>query len=69
MTIAFLFISLFGLLIIGTPIAIALGLSSVTTILFFANDDLGSLAAKILSTMDHYTLMAIPFFILSSAFL
>lgn len=69
MTITFLFVSLFVLLIIGTPIAIALGLSSVATILFFANDDLGSLAAKIFSTMDHYTLMAIPFFILSSAFL
>lgn len=69
MTITFLFVSLFALLIIGTPIAIALGLSSVATILFFANDDLGSLAAKIFSTMDHYTLMAIPFFVLSSAFL
>ena len=69
MTIAFLFIALFGLLLIGTPIAISLGLASISTILFFSGDDLGSLAAKLFSTMHHYTLMAIPFFILSSAFL
>ena len=67
--IAYLFISLFFLMFIGTPIAIALGLSSVTTILFFSGDDLGSLAGKFFDTMHHYTLMAIPFFILSSAFL
>jgi C4-dicarboxylate transporter DctM subunit len=67
--IAYLFITLFLLMFIGTPIAIALGLSSVTTILFFSGDDLGSLAGKLFDTMHHYTLMAIPFFILSSAFL
>ncbi len=69
MTIAFLFITLFALLLIGTPIAISLGLASVSTILFFSGDDLGSLAVKLFGTMHHYTLMAIPFFILSSAFL
>jgi len=69
MTIAFLFITLFTLLLIGTPIAISLGLASVSTILFFSGDDLGSLSAKLFDTMHHYTLMAIPFFILSSAFL
>jgi len=69
MTIAFLFITLFVLLMIGTPIAISLGLASLSTILFFSGDDLGSLAAKLFGTMHHYTLMAIPFFILSSAFL
>ncbi|MBT7361461.1 MAG: TRAP transporter large permease, partial [Rhodospirillaceae bacterium] len=35
----------------------------------FSNDDLASLAGKLFDTMHHYTLMAIPFFILSSAFL
>jgi C4-dicarboxylate transporter DctM subunit len=69
MTIAFLFISLFLLLLIGAPIAIALGLSSVATILLFSGDDLASLSGKFFDTMHHYTLMAIPFFILSSAFL
>ena len=44
MTIAFLFVTLFLLLLIGAPIAIALGLSSVTTILLFSHDSLASLA-------------------------
>jgi len=69
MTIAFLFASLFGLIFIGTPIAISLGLASVSTIVLFSGDDLGSLATKLFGTMGFYTLMAIPFFILSSAFL
>jgi C4-dicarboxylate transporter DctM subunit len=69
MTVAFLFVMLFGLLLIGTPIAIALGLSSVTSILLFSHDSLASLALKLFETMQHYTLLAIPFFILSSAFL
>ena len=69
MEIAFLFIALFTLLLIGTPIAISLGLSSVLTIIFFSNDSLASVALKLFETMEHYTLLAIPFFILSSAFL
>ena len=69
MTIAFLFVTLFALLLIGAPIAIALGLSAVATILLFSNDSLASLALKLFETMQHYTLLAIPFFILSSAFL
>ena len=69
MEIAFLFIALFALLLIGTPIAISLGLSSVLTIIFFSNDSLASVALKLFETMEHYTLLAIPFFILSSAFL
>ncbi len=67
--IGYLFFMLFALMFIGTPISIALGLSSISTILFFASDDLGSLAGKFFDTMHHYTLMAIPFFVLSSAFL
>tara|TARA_R110000787_G_scaffold38537_11_gene96984 strand:- start:276 stop:1667 length:1392 start_codon:yes stop_codon:yes gene_type:complete len=69
MTIAFLFIALFSLLLIGVPIAVSLGLSSVLTIMFFSHDSLASIALKFFETMEHYTLLAIPFFILSSAFL
>ena len=70
MTIAVLFITLFGCMLIGMPIAVALGLSSVTTILLFSNDSLASIALKLFeATSEHYTLLAIPFFILSSAFL
>jgi C4-dicarboxylate transporter DctM subunit len=70
MTIAVLFIVLLGCMLIGMPIAVALGLSSMATILLFADDSLASIALKFYeATSEHYTLLAIPFFILSSAFL
>jgi C4-dicarboxylate transporter DctM subunit len=69
MTTAFLFTLLFTFLLIRIPIAVSLGLSSVLTILLFANDSISSLAEKIFHTMYLYTLMAIPFFILASTFL
>ncbi len=70
MTIATLFLTLFICMFIGMPIAVALGFSSVVTILFFSHDSLASVALKMFeATSEHYTLLAIPFFILSSAFL
>ncbi|WP_299379876.1 TRAP transporter large permease [uncultured Kiloniella sp.] len=69
MAILVLFTLLFLLLLLGTPIAFSLGLASLTTIIFFSNDSLGSISLKFFETMEHYTLLAIPFFILSSAFL
>jgi C4-dicarboxylate transporter DctM subunit len=69
MTIAFLFVVLFACLLIGVPVAVSLGLASTLTIVFFGTDSLASLSSKIFGTMEHYTLMAIPFFILASAFL
>lgn len=70
MTIAALFLILFICIFIGMPIAIALGFSSMITILFFSSDSIASIALKMYeATSEHYTLLAIPFFILSSAFL
>ena len=70
MTIAALFIILLLCLLTGMPIAFALGLSSVTTIMMFSNDSVASIALKLFAAeSEHYTLLAIPFFILSSAFL
>jgi len=70
MTTAILFIILFGCMLLGMPIAMALGLSSITTILMFSDDSLASIALKLFeSVSEHYTLLAIPFFILSSSFL
>jgi len=69
MTTLFLFTLLIILLLIGVPVAIALGLSSVLTILFFSTDSLASLSLKLFQSMEHYTLLAIPFFILSAGFL
>lgn len=70
MTALALFACLFILMLIGVPVAIALGLSSVITILFFTNDSLASVSLKMFEAVsEHYTLLAIPFFILSSSFL
>lgn len=70
MTTAALFVLLFTFLLTGMPIAFALGLSSITTILFFSSDSLASIALKLFEAQsEHYTLLAIPFFILSSTFL
>jgi len=64
-----LFVLLFVFLFMGMPVAIALGLSSLLTILFFGQDSLASLALKLYETSEHFTLLAIPFFILGGAFM
>ncbi len=62
-----LFVMLFVFMFLGMPISIALGLSSLLTIMLFAQDSLASLAIKLFETSEHYTLMAIPYFILGGA--
>jgi C4-dicarboxylate transporter DctM subunit len=69
MTTTFLFVSLFVLLGLGLPVAMALGLASLLTILFFQPDSLASLSLKFFQTMEQFTLLAIPFFILAGNFL
>jgi len=64
MTSIFLFTILFVFLFMGMPISISLGLSSILSILFFGRDSIASLALKIYETSEHFTLLAIPFFIL-----
>src|SRR5699024_9521092 len=51
------------------PVAISLGLSGAMTILMFSNDSVRSLAIKLFESSEHYTLMAIPFFLLAGAFM
>ena len=65
MTTLALFVLLFVFMFLGMPVAIALGLSSLLTILFFAQDSLASLSLKLFETSEHYTLLAIPFFLLA----
>ena len=60
-----LFICLFAFMAIGMPVAISLGLSSLLTIAFFSQDSLASMSIKLFETSEHYTLMAIPFFVLA----
>ena len=69
MTITFLFAALFVLMFIGVPIAISLGLAGSLTIIFFSPDSVRSLAIKLFETSEHYTLLAIPFFLLAGAFM
>lgn len=70
MVTAFLFVVLFALLVIGVPIAIALGLSATLAILFFGQDSLASLTIKFFQAMqENYTLLAIPFFVLAGNFM
>ncbi|XXK30098.1 TRAP transporter large permease [Rhodobacteraceae bacterium nBUS_24] len=70
MEVAVLFIMVVGLLLIGTPVAIALGLSSITFLLVLGDTSLASIAQTFFQAMaGHYTLLAIPFFILASSFM
>ena len=69
MTIPFLFLALFVLMFLGVPIAVSLGLAGSLTIILFSPDSVSGLAVKLFETSEHYTLMAIPFFLLAGAFM
>jgi C4-dicarboxylate transporter DctM subunit len=67
MTAGFLVVALFVLLFLRVPIAISLGLSSILTMLLFAEQSLVALAQRFFSALQVYPLLAIPFFILAGA--
>jgi len=68
MEVAALFFMIVAMLLIGTPIAVALGLSSITFLLVLSDTSLASIAQTFFQAMaGHYTLLAIPFFILASS--
>ena len=70
MEVIILFTLVIGLMLIGVPIAISLGMSSVLFLLVFSNSSLASVAQTLFSAFEgHYTLLAIPFFILASSFM
>ncbi|MGB0631419.1 MAG: TRAP transporter large permease [Alphaproteobacteria bacterium] len=70
MEVAILFGMVIGLMAIGVPVAISLGLSSVVVLLMYSDGSLASIAQTLFSAFDgHYTLLAIPFFILASSFM
>ncbi len=70
MDVALLFLMIIGLLIVGVPIAISLGLSSIIFLLVLSDTSLASVAQSLYQAMaGHYTLLAIPFFILASSFM
>ena len=70
MSVFLLFVMIIGFLLIGVPIAVALGMSSVLFLLWFSDPSLASVAQTLFSAFEgHFTLLAIPFFILASSFM
>lgn len=69
MSLLWLIAVLFVCLFIGVPIAIALGLASITTLLLFTDHSLVVLAQRFFYTSQVYPLLAIPFFILAGTFM
>ncbi|MGD8957375.1 MAG: TRAP transporter large permease [Chromatiaceae bacterium] len=68
---AVLFAMVISMMLIGIPIAVSLGLSSILFLMMFSHDaSLASVAQTLFSAFEgHYTLLAIPFFILASVFM
>lgn len=60
-----LFGVMFMLMIIGAPIAVSLGIATITTMVATTNIGLTSIATACFSGLDSFPLMAIPFFILA----
>ena len=70
MAILILFLMVIGLMLIGVPIAVSLGLSSIIFLMIHSDASLASVAQTLFSAFEgHYTLLAIPFFILASVFM
>ena len=70
MEVVILFALVIGLMFLGAPIAISLGLSSILFLLVYSDGSLTSVAQTMFSAFQgHYTLLAIPFFILASTFM
>jgi C4-dicarboxylate transporter DctM subunit len=70
MDVVILFVMVIGFMRIGVPIAVSLGLSSILFLLVLSDTSLASVAQTMFQAMaGHYTLLAIPFFILASSFM
>ena len=69
MVIATLFILLFALMLVGVPVAVSLGATTLITSFLFTDMDLMGISSKIFDGLNKYTLMAIPMFILAGALL
>jgi C4-dicarboxylate transporter DctM subunit len=70
MDVVLLFSMVVGLMLIGVPIAVSLGLSSTLFMLIYSDTSLASIAGTLLNAfVGHFTLLAIPFFVLASSFM
>lgn len=66
---AALFGLLIALLLTGTPVSIALGLTVLTVLLTLTDVPLDIVALKLFTGMEKFEIMAVPFFILAGSFL
>ena len=65
-----LFVMVIALLAIGAPVGVSIGLSSIVFLLIYSDGSLTSVANTLFDAFHgHYTLLAIPFFILAAAFM
>ncbi|NRB19931.1 MAG: TRAP transporter large permease [Rhodobacteraceae bacterium] len=70
MDVVLLFSLVIGMMLIGVPIAVSLGLSSTLFLLVYSDSSLASVAGTLFEAFEgHFTLLAIPFFILASSFM
>ncbi len=70
MDVVFLFAMVIGFMLIGVPIAVSLGLSSIIFLMVFSHSSLDSIAQTLFNAFaGHFTLLAIPFFVLASTFM
>lgn len=67
MTLAVLLIVFFALVIVGAPIAVALGASAIVTAMLFSPIPPEIVGQKVLANVMHFTLMAVPFFFFAAA--
>ena len=66
----YLFMMVIAFMIVGVPISVSLGLSSILFLLIHSDASLASVAQTLFNAFaGHYTLLAIPFFILASSFM
>src|SRR5262250_288724 len=64
-----LFCVLIGLMLTGTPISIALGLTVLTFVFTMTKVPIESVALKLFTGIERFEIMAVPFFILAGNFL
>ena len=64
-----LFCLLIALMLTGTPISIALGLTVLTFVLTMTKVPIESIALKLFTGIERFEIMAVPFFILAGKFL
>ncbi|KRP05422.1 MAG: C4-dicarboxylate ABC transporter [Pelagibacteraceae bacterium BACL20 MAG-120920-bin64] len=64
-----LFVMVLSFLFVGAPVGLSLGLSSILYVALFTSESLSSVAISLFGVGTHYTLLAIPFFILASTFM